>query len=176
VRIGDLMMKRNITIAVFFALVLCLFPAAVFAEWKSDNADGFDFRWRFNGSNLDVELSYAATGWIAVGFDAEKKMKGANIFIGYVDGDKVVIEDHFGNSPVSHKRDTDLKGSNDIINASGSEKNGKTTLSFSIPLNSGDKNDKVLTEGSTYRLIFAASSNDNIKKKHSKRLGKDITL
>ncbi len=158
-------------------ILLILLPATVFAsDWKSENIKDFSFMWRFEGSNLEVKLSYPGTGWVAVGFGAENKMKGANIIIGSVDKGELTIEDHYGNSPISHKEDVRLDGSNDIISASGTESGGVTTIEFTIPLSSGDENDKELVEGKVYRVIFAASNSDNLGRIHRTATGKDIKL
>lgn len=164
-------MKR---VVIFLALIALAMPA--FAELKTEVVDGYTLSWEFQGDNLYIELSYEATGWIAVGFDAENKMKGANIIMADVQGDTVVIEDHFGTSPIAHKEDTSKGGTDDVTLISGSEENGVTTVIFTIPLDSGDSCDKILEEGSTYRIIFASSNQDNFRRKHRDRTGADITL
>ena len=152
-------------------------PLILSAEgWKSKNIDDYSFSWRFVEDNLEVELSYPVEGWIAIGFDAEKKMGGANIIIGSVSGDEVIIEDHFGNGTYRHASDEKLGGTSDVESVEGDEKDGITTLKFTIPADSGDEYDKPLVEGQTYRVIFASSSSDNIGRKHRNRTGADITL
>lgn len=160
-----------------FIVLLVLLPAIVFAsDWKSENIKDFSFMWRFEGSNLEVKVSYPGTGWVAVGFGAENKMKGANIIIGSVDDGVLTIEDHYGNSPISHKEDTRLDGTDDIISSSGTESDGVTSIEFTIPVSSGDQNDKPLVEGNVYRVIFAASNSDNLGRIHRTATGKDIKL
>ncbi len=162
---------------IIILLLIVLPVVTVSAEgWKNENVDGYDLSWRFVEQNLEVELSYEAKGWISVGFDAENKMAGANIIMGAVKNGELLIEDHFGNGMFKHAIDTRLGGTDDIIDASGTEADGITTLKFTIPADSGDENDKPLEEGKTYRIIFASSTSDNIGRKHSKRTGADITL
>jgi uncharacterized protein YciU (UPF0263 family) len=160
-----------------FIILLIFIPLVLSAEgWKSENIDGYSFNWRFVEDYLEVELSYPAKGWISVGFDAENKMSGANIIIGAVDGNDVVIEDHYGNRTLRHSTDERLGGNSDVRNAEGFEKDGVTTLKFTIPADSGDEFDKPLSEGGTYRVIFASSKSDNIGRKHRNRTGADVTL
>ncbi|MBI9107046.1 MAG: hypothetical protein JEZ04_09900 [Spirochaetales bacterium] len=156
-------------------LTLPLFYAAA-DGWKNQNINGYDFSWRFIDENIEVELSYPTKGWISVGFDAENKMAGANIIIGTVKDGELLIEDHFGNGMFKHAEDLKLDGNDDITEATGLESLDTTILKFTIPADSGDKNDKALEEGGTYRIIFASSKSDDIGKKHSKRAGADIKL
>jgi len=145
-------------------------------DWKNENIDGYNFSWRFIEENIEVELSYPVEGWIAIGFDAENKMAGANIIMGAVKDGELLIEDHFGNGIFRHSQDVKIGGTTDIVNAEGSESNGLTTLKFTIPADSGDEKDKTLEEGKLYRIIFASSSTDNIGRKHNNRTGADIRL
>ena len=107
---------------VIFILLLIIPVFALAAEdWKNQNVDGYQFSWRFIDENLEVELSYPAKGWIAVGFDAENKMAGANIIMGAVEDGELLIEDHFGNGMFRHSQDVKIGGTSDIIYAEGSE-------------------------------------------------------
>jgi uncharacterized membrane protein len=117
--------------------------------------EGYTLMWRVNGANLDVTVSYATTGWIGVGFGRKGTMEGADIKIGYVDKGRAVILDSFGDAPDSHSAKQVLGGKSTVTNASGSEVNGVTTLSFTRPLDSGDKNDLVLVPGTEYTVIMA---------------------
>ncbi len=145
-------------------------------EWKSADADDFHLEWMVDGSSLNIKVSAPTEGWVSVGFDPTNKMKDANIIIGYVKDGTVVIEDHFGKGQISHRNDESLNGSDDVINKSGTERNRVTELSFTIPLDSGDPNDRVLVEGQTYKVIFASHSKDRITMKHNRRTSGEITL
>lgn len=156
-----------------------LAAAAGFAaagEWKSADAGDFHLDWMVDGSNLNVKVSAPTEGWVAVGFDPSNKMKDADILIGYVDNGEIVIEDHYGNSAISHRSDERAGGRNDLMNIGGSEMNGTTELTFTIPLNSGDSKDRVLVEGESYKVIFASHTKDRITMKHNRRTSVQITL
>ena len=136
--------------------------------WDSVTVSNITFKWQFHGDTLEVELSAPASGWVAVGFGATKAMKDANIIIGYVSNGQTFIRDDFGVSSTSHKADTDLGGTNDIIEYSGTEANGTTTLKFKIPANSGDKYDVAITKGQSYKVILGYSNSDDFTSFHAK--------
>jgi hypothetical protein len=98
-------------------------------------------------------------------------MRGANIIIGYVSGRQVIVEDHYGNRLTSHRPDLELGGSSDVTLLEGSENNGRTEISFRIPLNSGDEYDKPLSAGRETQIIFAwgDDGSDDVTTYHSGR-------
>jgi len=77
---------------------------------------------------------------------------------------------------MSHKGDTDLKGKNSIIKPIGNERNGITTLEFSIPLSSGDSLDRKLVTGNKYKDLLAYGKKDNFTSYHSYRAAVEIKL
>ncbi len=135
---------------------------------NSVTVSNITLKWHFHGDSLEVELSAPASGWVAVGFGATSAMKNANIIIGYVSNDQTFIRDDFGVSSSSHKADTDLGGSNDIIEYSGTEANGTTTIKFKIPANSGDQYDVAITKGKNYKIIMGYSNSDDFTSFHTK--------
>lgn len=136
------------------------------SEFTTVTAKKFSFSYRTDEGNLVAKVSCPTKGWVAVGFNPSKKMKGANFIIGCYDNGKQIVADHFGISAVRHKADTLLGGKNDIVESSCTEKNDITTLSFTIPLDSGDEKDCKLIPGEKTKVIFAAGKKDNFKSKH----------
>jgi hypothetical protein len=114
-----------------------------------------DLTWEVGNGDVAVSVTAPTDGWVAVGFEPSMAMKDANIIIGYVSGGEVFISDDWGDGPTSHKPDIDLGGTNDVTDASGSESGGSTTLSFTIPLDSGDGYDRILTPGATVKVLLA---------------------
>jgi len=147
------------------------------APWKEAAAKGMTLSWKVEeGKLLRVKVKAPTTGWVAVGFDPEKGMKGANIVIGYVKDGVAVAEDHFGSGAVAHKADTKAGGTDDVTGVGGSEADGATELSFSIPLDSGDARDKPLVEGSQYKVILAHGAKDKLSLRHSSVAIVQVTL
>ncbi len=146
--------------------------------FKSATHEGHELRWRVIGENLEVSISYATTGWVAVGFNPTRMMRDANIIIGYVADGEAVITDQFGNSTITHRPDEDLGGTYDLTNTAGTEEDGVTTLSFVMPLDSGDEYDRPLEQGETYTVIVAhgADGVDDVATYHQGRGSMEITL
>lgn len=145
------------------------------------NADGFKeftkkdikLQWKISGTNVDIKVSAPTTGWVAVGFDPSSAMLGANIIIGYVDSSNdAQIRDDYGSGMFSHSADDD----DDISNKAGTESNGTTQITFTIPLNSGDSQDKILVEGTEYKIILAYGTGDNFTAQHSVRTSVNVTF
>ena len=144
---------RTLAIA---AAVPTLAGTATAQEWQELTVDGFTLRWAtLEGGNLGVELTGPTTGWVAVGFDPEMMMQGANLIIGYLESGTPSLRDDWGVATTSHASDVDLGGSDDVTVDGGSESGGETTIEFTIPLDSGDEYDKPLSPGNTYPVILA---------------------
>jgi len=97
-------------------------------------------------------------------------MQGANIIIGAVKKGKFKVEDHYGDRKRGHSSDEKLGGKNDVLNPSGSEADGVTTISFSFPLDTGDKYDKPINPEAISRVMLAyGAGKDSFKTRHPYR-------
>ena len=175
-----IMIKRGMVC--FFIVVICLVscttlqnPHVILGDGTADGftkieTEGFIFEWKvISNTNLKVKLSAPTTGWVAVGFDPSTGMKGANIIIGYVNAGGVEIVDAYAHKLTNYDSDINLGGQDNISNKTGIESGGRTLLEFTIPLNSGDAQDKVLTKGATHTLLLAYGDSDDRLKQHVKR-------
>lgn len=146
--------------------------------YKVITADELEFRWMLEDEKLKVEVTAPTTRWVAVGFDPSRAMKDADFTFGFVKDGELSISDHFGNGAFSHKADTELGGTDDIISASGKEAEGSTTLEFVIPLNSGDEYDVVLSREQQHTVLFAYGPDgaDDFTTKHSFRTKVNLQL
>ncbi|MBT4288297.1 MAG: hypothetical protein HOD92_13260 [Deltaproteobacteria bacterium] len=124
------------------------------------------FEWKVDGSNLNIFLKAKTKGWVGVGFNPKKMMKGANILIGKVKGSKVTIRDDYGSARDKHKSDKKLGGKKNVTNISGSEIAGVTELKFTIPLNSGDSKDTSIDVNKDITMIFAYGNSDSFRLGH----------
>ncbi|MCK5201391.1 MAG: hypothetical protein KAR21_23715, partial [Spirochaetales bacterium] len=61
---------------------------------------GITMKWKIESESLNVILSAATEGWVAVGFiqGLVKEKEGADLIIAYVDGGKTFIRDDFAYS------------------------------------------------------------------------------
>jgi hypothetical protein len=142
--------------------------------FKQVEAIDMVFEWQVDGDNLNVRLEAPATGWVGVGFDPDSIMKGANFLMGYVVDGQATVEDHWGDGLTTHVKDDEQN----VSSVQGSESDGTTSLSFTIPLDSGNDQDKPLTEGETYDVLLAYSGADDFVTEHeqSERKKVEITL
>jgi len=135
------------------------------------------FSWKVAGDTLVVKIAAETKGWVGIGFNPSKKMKGADFILGYVKNGKVKIRDDFGSSNTSHKPDEILGGTSDVTLIGGEEVGGVTTVEFTIPLKSGDKKDsEIKVEGDTIVLLAYGSGRDGFTARHKFRTALKVNL
>ncbi len=163
-------------VLVFMLLTLPLTLSAAEYQHKLEEKD-ITFAWTIQGDEIHVQLSAKTEGWVAVGFDPIDAMEGANIIIGAVKDGKVKIEDHFGDRKRGHSSDEELGGKNDVKNPVGTEEKGITTVSFTIPLNSGDKYDKPIPADGKGKVMLAyGAGKDSFTNRHPFNVVYEINL
>jgi hypothetical protein len=148
-------------------------------DYKVITSEGITLKWKADTLDLlHVKVSATTRGWVAVGFGPTDKMKDANFIIGYVEAGNVRIRDDFGTGQFSHASDTSLGGTDDVTNKEGTETNGNTEISFTVPLDSGDSYDRALAVGQSYLVILAHGSDndDNFTTHHQTRTSVNIEL
>ncbi len=146
--------------------------------FKVVELEEFTFAWQVRDDSLDVRISAPTTGWVAIGFEPTRAMKDADMRFGFVADGSAEVGDHFGVSAINHRFDTDLGGTRDVSNVGGSEEGGRTTLTFTMPLDSGDEYDVALSPGQEVIVIYAHGGDgvDNYTTKHVARGGFRVVL
>lgn len=131
---------------------------------------GITFEWQCEGdSNLNVLLSAPTEGWVAVGLKSSTLMKDADITFLYVtDTSNTSIFDCFGTNNYAFMQDVETNGSADYSDYSGIETNAVTTVSFTIPLSSGDPFDRDLSNGIVIRCFLAYGEDDELTNVYEK--------
>ena len=138
----------------------------------------YEIHWARDEEHIYVGMRARTGGWVAVGFDATPGagMADADMILGAVNCCGVTISDEFGTGPTAHRPDTELGGTDDILEFGGTEQGGWTTIEFKRALDTGDPYDAVLTEG-TVTIIWAYSSSKSLTAYHSANRGYgEITL
>ncbi|RKX78764.1 MAG: hypothetical protein DRP60_05175 [Spirochaetes bacterium] len=130
---------------------------------------GILFSWRIENGYLEGELKSPGKGWVAVGFNPENLMQGADFVIGYVEDGNVYVRDDYGSWYTSHDSDISMNGSEDIEVLGGGEDESGTTVQFRKPLSSEDANDHTFTIGEEIPVIFAYSNEDSFTGMHLKK-------
>jgi len=165
-------MKKTCFAMIIVALMFIAFPVSSMAmDYQHTlKVKNMTFSWTIEGEQIHVLLSAKTTGWVGIGFDPEKAMQGANIIIGAVKKGKARVEDHYGNKKRGHTSDKKLGGKNDVLNSGGSEEDGITTITFTLPLDTGDKYDKPIDPKATSKVMLAyGSGKDSFKTRHPYR-------
>jgi hypothetical protein len=159
-------------------------------EWEADGVitpgeytgvqiyGNYEIHWASDEEYIYVGMRAKIGGWVSVGFDATPGagMADVDMVLGVVNGDEVTVSDEFGTGPTTHRPDTELGGTDDILEFGGVEQGGWTTIEFKRALDTGDPYDAVLT-GGTITIIWAYSSSKSLTAYHSANRGYgEITL
>lgn len=143
-----------------FAGRVCL-PKGWIFEWTifRDNEIGFKL-------TLD-EYTCKHYGWVGIGLKLSSEAVGminsdiANLIF---NGEKT---DRFAYTNGMPALDTDLGGTEDLLNPTESEENGLFVFSWTKKLNTGDEYDAVYIEGESYNLLWACGDmHDGVQLKH----------
>lgn len=166
------------SLALLSALLLTLSTQAIANDYQHSLTEGdMTFSWSIDGDNLAAKVSGPTTGWVSVGFNPTKKMKDADIIIGYVKNGKVKITDEYGTGATQHKSDKKIGGTDNVTVVGGTEEGNVTTIEFIIPLNSGDEKDTVLDPTANTPVILAyGPDKDSFRLKHPKTYKMTINL
>jgi hypothetical protein len=134
--------------------------------------------WRNDDTYLYLALQARTLGWLSIGFDPDRTHVGADIIIGAVSNGTVTILDSYGTSErgTFHTPDENLGGTYSILSSGGSQQSGVTILEFQIPLDSGDKYDKVLKAGTVVPVILAVGTTRDLTSMHTFASFGEITL
>lgn len=160
------------------SLVLALSVSAAAMEYQHTlEVQNMKFAWSLDEDQIHVQISAETTGWVGIGFDPETAMSGANIIIGAVKNGKFKVEDHYGDRKRGHTNDEKLGGKNDVLTPDGKEEGGVTTISFSLPLDTGDKYDKPIDPNGMTKIMLAyGAGRDSFKTRHPYRTVYEINL
>lgn len=169
------MMKAIMGIGLIMCGTITTVQAAQYDHEVKDKK--ISFAWKVDGDKLAVKLAAETDGWVGIGFNPSKDMKDANFILGYVkDGDTKIL-DEFGDSESSHVPDDKLGGTTDVTLVGGTETGGMTTVEFTMPLKSADKNDSTINvNGDTLVLLAYGGGRDSFKTKHTYRTALKVNL
>lgn len=141
-------------------------------EGEYKNTEVFDavtVYWSSDEEYLYMAMSAETQGYISIGFDPTEMMKDADMVFGYVEDGVVTVLDLYSTGNFGpHPPDTELGGSDDIIESGGKEENGLTVIEFKRLLVTGDEMDNDLDSGSV-NIIWATGNADDLDRSHSNR-------
>ena len=125
----------------------------------------YEISYSSDDNYLYVGLKVKTTGWVGVGIqpNTDVQMLAADIIFSYVTADTVMVSDQFGTGNYSHLLDTELGGTDDILEFGGKEEEGFTVIEFKRAMITEDKYDIPLVEG-IQTVIWAYGLYDNEEK------------
>lgn len=139
----------------------------------TEPSTGMRVLWRNDADSLVMAMIAPGVGWVSVGLDPVDAMQGADYILAAVRDGELVIEDHFGTGRFRHTKDSQQ----DVLEAAGTESEGKTIVEFRIALDSGDSADKLLVPSETYPLLVAFhATSDSLSARHTHRATSELTL
>lgn len=129
----------------------------------------YEIHWVSDEQYVYIGISAKTTGWVAVGFQPGRRMKDADMVFGFVKDGETTVYDLFSTGDFGpHPLDTELGGTDDILEFGGSEAEGFTTIEFKRALDTGDEYDNPLSQGIN-KIIWAYGSDDKLTLKHARR-------
>ena len=136
----------------------------------------YEIYWDSDQEYIYVGMKAKGSGFVAMAVQPGSLMKDADIVFGFVKDEEVAVYDMFsiGNYG-SHPPDTELGGTNDILEFGGSEEDGFTTIEFKRALDTGDDYDNPLSKG-VNKIIWSYGSSDSPTLRHTNRGYGEINL
>lgn len=155
-----------------------VFPLGLSAQNQKNQiqVERMQISWEHQGDQITFTATAPDDGWVALGFNTENNIVGSNLIIIGVNGDNVQAEDFYVVSAGNPKPIKSLGAKSQIKNYKGWEKQGKTTIAFSLPVKSNDDYHLDLKEGSKVWLICAYSMEDDFGHHSRMRRHIEITL
>ncbi len=146
-------------------------------EYKySSTFEDFDISWSNDAEFVYIAIKAETEGFVAVAVQPGKTMNSADMILGWVQEGQTVIVDAYSTGNFGpHPPDTELGGTDDIIEYGGMEENGFTVIEFKRALKTGDQYDNELVKG-TNQVIWSYSINDDPEIKHKFRGYGEITI
>jgi hypothetical protein len=131
--------------------------------------DNYQLYWTIDDQYIYMAMRAETNGWVAIGFNPEVRMKNADMVLGFVKDGETTIFDMFSTGDFGpHPPDSDLGGAFDILEFSGKEEGGFTTIEFKKALRTDDPFDSELTSG-VNKIIWAYGSTDSSELRHARR-------
>ncbi|WP_394836714.1 DOMON domain-containing protein [Pendulispora rubella] len=142
---------------------------------KKATAAGVTFEWQIHGNTLQGRMTAPTLGWVTVGFNRARDLRGTRLIMGYVKDGRTVVEEHLADPP-NHRPMTALGGRNAVRSSHGAESGRTTTIDFEIDLDTGDKFSVPLAEGQRYYVTFAWSHEDDLYHHSAQRSAIELIL
>jgi hypothetical protein len=133
--------------------------------------DNFILHWQATDENtIFLAMEVKTTGWVSIGIDPSARMKDADMYFGWVTSNgSVNMIDAFSIGDFGpHPPDTELGGTDDIIEFNGSEVDQKTIIEFKRGIVTPDSDyDNTIPLVGEITIIWAYGTTDNFLDQHA---------
>lgn len=146
-------------------------------EYHGSNIYGdYEIHWRSDDQYVYMGIKAKTSGFVAMAVQPGSRMKDADMVFGFVKNGETTVYDLFSTGDFGpHSSDTELGGTNDILEFAGSEQGGFTIIEFKRKLVTGDAYDNPLSKGAN-KIIWSCGSTDELNLKHTSRGYGEINL
>ena len=146
-------------------------------EYSGINSYGdYEIHWRSDGQYIYIGMKARTSGWVAVAIQPGSRMKDADMTFGFIKDGEAMVYDLFSTGDFGpHSPDTELGGTNNILESGGREDGEYTIIEFKRALDTADRYDNKLSGGKN-QIIWAYGSADDLAMKHSRRGYGEIDL
>ncbi|MCB0641506.1 MAG: hypothetical protein KDC44_07690 [Phaeodactylibacter sp.] len=121
--------------------------------------NGVTLYYELQPDSIEIELFAPTQGWLAIGFNREDAIVGADLLQFAVTSEGLRAEDQFVRKPQVHPRDTEQN----LRILSFREDQQGTMVRFKIPMRSGDPQDFEHQTHAPFFLILAYSAADDFQ-------------
>ena len=129
----------------------------------------FELWWTADEQFIYIAMKAKTTGWVAMALSSGPAMKDADMVLGFVqDGTVTVIDEYSTGNFGPHRPDSELGGSDDILESAGTEGDGHTIIEFRRKLDTGDTYDHKFSQDKN-SILWAYGQDDQAEQKHSVR-------
>lgn len=138
----------------------------------TDNASyingAYSLSWTSDEEYIYIGIEAKTNGFVAIGFG--NSMLQTDVVFGYVKDGETYIYDVYINSYLGpHPEDTDLGGTDDILDYGASEEGDYTIIEFKRKLDTGDNFDSAIIKGESNNILWAFGGTDGMMSIHSQR-------
>ena len=137
--------------------------------------DHVEFSWKHKADRLFGELSAPTAGWIAVGFNERRTLKGTRFVIAAVSTSPIRAEEHIALVP-DHRNVSALGLPPALDHVSGSYSQGLSRLEFSLPHQFPEHPALQLAPGASPHLMLAWSQDADFTHHSAWRRHYDVQL
>lgn len=129
----------------------------------------YEIHWNSDGQYIYIGMKARASGWVAVGFQPGPLHRETDMVLGFVRGGQVSVFDMFSIAELGPcTADSELGGSDDVLEYGGQEEGSYTVVEFKRLLSTGDDYDGELFSG-VNEIVWAYSTLDDPRQKHINR-------